>query len=299
MNIVKKMNNLLINISYFIQYQRIKKDQFKIMSSEELTNLIVNEGYSLCRFGDGELRWAFDIKNDTFQKNDKKMAEMLKKILLSNQAENPKTIIAIYECMNNVKEYNRDGRLFWRKFMVMHKDDIIKYIPKDKVYGPANITRPYIEYKNKDKKIMENKFNLVKKIWDKKDVVIVEGKYTKLGVDNDLFNNCNSIKRIICPAKDAFFKYDEICKEIKKQEKNKLILLALGPTATIIAYYLSLEGYQCIDIGHIDIEYMWFRKGCKKKEQISGKYVQEAGGLLETNEKENKEYRKEIIAEIN
>jgi len=298
MNIIKKINNFRINIIYLAKYQSIKKEQFKIMSPEKLVDLIVKKKYSLCRFGDGELRWAFNIKNETFQKNDETMAKMLRDILTSKQEENPNTIIGIYECMNDVKEYNRDGRLFWRKFMVMHQDDIIKHIPKDKIYGPANITRPYIEYKNKNKEIMEKKFNLIKKIWNKKEIVIVEGKYTKLGVDNDLFNNCKSIERIICPPKDAFFKYDDICNEIRKQDKNKLILLALGPTATILSYYLSLEGYQCIDVGHVDIEYLWFKKGCKKKEKIQGKYVYEAGGLLDSEATENKEYKKQIIKEI-
>lgn len=90
------------------------------------------------------------------------MAKMLKEILFSKQNSN--VIICLYECMNNVNEYVRDGRLFWRKFMVIHKDNIIKQIPKERVYGAANITRPYIEYKNKDKSVIEKKFNLVKKI---------------------------------------------------------------------------------------------------------------------------------------
>lgn len=293
---ITKFKNLITNIKIFVKYQFIKKNQFKFMSQEQMIDLITEEKYSMCRFGDGELRWAFNIKNETFQKNDPKMAKMLKEILFSK--ENSNVIICLYECMNNVNEYVRDGRLFWRKFMVIHKDNIIKQIPKERVYGAANITRPYIEYKNKDKSVIEKKFNLVKKIWNNREVIIVEGKYTRLGVNNDLFDNCKSIERIICPPSDAFFLYDEICNEIRKIDKNKLIVLALGPTATIIAYYLTLEGYQCVDIGHVDIEYIWYKKNCKKKEKIPGKYVFEAGGMSEEQMEIDDEYKSQILKEI-
>ena len=58
-----------------------------------------------------------------------------------------------------------------------------------------------------------------------------------------------------------------------------MILLALGPTATILAYDLSVMGYQAIDIGHIDVEYEWFKLGTREKIPLKGKYVNEAGEL--------------------
>ena len=53
-------------------------------------------------------------------------------------------------------------------------------------------------------------------------------------------------------------------KIVQKYSPNEyLILLALGPTATVMAYNLAQKGYQAIDIGHIDIEYEWYRMGAK------------------------------------
>ena len=40
---------------------------------------------------------------------------------------------------------------------------------------------------------------------------------------------------------------------------EKLILLMLGPTAKVLGFQLSREGYQAIDIGHIDSEYEWYQ----------------------------------------
>ena len=67
-----------------------------------------------------------------------------------------------------------------------------------------------------------------------------------------------SIKRILCPEKDAFDKYDNILSEALKQDKTSLFLIALGPTATILASELCDNEFQAIDIGHLDIEYEWF-----------------------------------------
>lgn len=88
-----------------------------------------------------------------------------------------------------------------------------------------------------------------------------------------MFDNCKSIQRILCPAINAFSKDDEI--EIKKQDASKLILIALGSTATVLAYDLCIEDYQAIDIGHIDIEYEWFLQGVTEVTPVKNKYVDE------------------------
>ncbi len=92
-----------------------------------------------------------------------------------------------------------------------------------------------------------------------------------------MFTNAISIQRILCPAKNAYFYYEKILYEIKKLDKNKLILLALGPTASVLAYDLSELGYRALDIGHVDIEYEWFLQKATEKVKISGKYTSEAG----------------------
>jgi len=86
---------------------------------------------------------------------------------------------------------------------------------------------------------------------------------SRLGVGNDLFNNTRSILRIICPSKNAYSKYSEILRIVKKQEKSKAVLIALGPTATVLAYDLTIAGYHAVDIGHIDIEYEWYLNKAK------------------------------------
>ena len=111
-----------------------------------------------------------------------------------------------------------------------------------------------------------------------KDILIVEGRYTRSGEGNDLFANAKSISRIIVPSKNAFNKKTEIEQAIRKYAENKLILLMVGPTAKIIVSDLKLDDdfpNQMIDIGHIDSEYEWFKMQAKDKVKIPHKHTAE------------------------
>ena len=77
-----------------------------------------------------------------------------------------------------------------------------------------------------------------------------------------------------------------------------MILLAIGPTATILAYDLYKEGYQAIDIGHVDIEYEWFLRQAKTKIKIENKYVCEAGAGQNVGDIQDEKYLSEIKAII-
>ena len=153
---------------------------------------------------------------------------------------------------------------------------ITKFIdlPNNVSYGDGQLTRFYMAFK--DKTDIGYKIKRFKEIWENQQLLIVEGKDTKLGVGNDLFNNVKSIERIICPSKNAFDKYDEIVSTVVNYAKDRLVLIALGPTATVLAHDLSVLNFWAIDIGHIDIEYMWFKNKYSEKREIEGKAVNEA-----------------------
>lgn len=79
-----------------------------------------------------------------------------------------------------------------------------------------------------------------------------------------------------------------------------MILLALGPTATALAYDLYCQGYRAIDIGHVDIEYEWCRMGATEKVPIKDKYTNEAEskGGLEVGKILDDAYCSQIYAKI-
>ena len=84
---------------------------------------------------------------------------------------------------------------------------------------------------------------------------------------------------------------------MSKVDKSRLILIALGPTATVLAYDLSKQGYQAIDIGHLDVEYEWFLQSASDKCIIKNKYVNEVDNR-EVSDLSDPEYQDQVISVI-
>ncbi|MBO3395350.1 SP_1767 family glycosyltransferase [Clostridium perfringens] len=302
MNLIKKIyanylkkNYITKKIIYsiFKSLNKLNKNRIVVKDCDEIIEKILKEKYSLSRFGDGELRLICG-KDISFQKYNKNLSDRLKEILIS-QTNDKKILIAIPNVFDTLDIYVDKSKEYWTEQLFFYKDKWISLLNENAEYYDAFISRPYMIYRNKNN--CKYKFKKIKEIWKEKKIVIIEGEKSKLGVGNDLFKSCKSIERIICPSKDAFSKYNEIFEVARKIPKDKIILIALGPTASILAYDLSNIGLQAIDIGHIDIEYEWFLNNSIEKESIKGKYTNEAelefyGNLNDEN------YEKEIISVI-
>ena len=112
-------------------------------------------------------------------------------------------------------------------------------------------------------------------------------------------NQTKSIKRIICPTKNAFRVYNKILNSVLKISKDHLILIALGPTATVIAYDLSNLGYQAIDFGHIDVQYELYLRNATNWIRIPYKIVVEYDeGRNGVEDIKDPEYINQIIEKI-
>lgn len=242
------------------------------MSINETIDEIVTHKKSLSRFGDGEFRLIIKERNIVFQNLSESISFRLNEALNSKLSNH---LVAIPSSFVSVKGFKRDSKIHWINFINLCGDRVAQSIvDKNYFFGNAFISRFYMIYENKSKSA-SIAFNL-KRIWDKKSVLVVEGAFSRLGVGNDLFNNVTSLKRIICPSKDAYDDYASILSIVKQYGKDKLILIALGPTASILAYDLALLNYWAIDIGHVDVEFMWMLQKAKSKVAINGRYVAEA-----------------------
>ena len=267
----------------------------KIKTPEETLDKLINENCSISRLGDGEfdLIWGIGIQ---YQNVNDKLVKKLREILESNE---DKLLIGINNAfdLDYINKYNDFAKNYWKGWLKDNKYRVLKLLSKKKQYYSALISRFYIDYE--DKSSVSEYVEKLKKLWDKKDVLVVEGEFSRLGVGNYLFYNMDSIQRIICPSENAFDEYDEIFEKILEYGKNKLILLALGPTATVLAYDLYKVGYRAIDIGHVDIEYEWFLRQVTEKVKIETKYVNEAkDGHDNIQDVNDEKYEREIIVRI-
>lgn len=248
-----------------------KTKHLKIANTFDTINYIIEHRCSVSRYGDGEL----DVIRGGcrgFQMYNEELAARLKEVLNSDYRNHIVCLSYFIKSRHNLIPFVRD---FWGFYVAMNKTFLLKTLSFDKQYYDTQISRFYHAYQ--DKSNSDSIVNLLKQIWNERDILIVEGEQTRSGVGNDLYANAKSIKRVLCPSENAFSKYDDIFYAIKTNtNKETLILLALGMTATVLAYDLAKEGFQAIDIGHLDVEYEWLRIGTKVRVPIKGKYVNEA-----------------------
>lgn len=263
----------------------------KVASVDDTIDTIIRERCSVARFGDGEIKLVAG-KNISFQDNSDFIKHKMREVLSSDIDG---LMIGIADIFDDSERYDDVTREYWKKHLSQYRAVWYRYLITGKKYYNASMTRQYIGLRNKEES--GDIFEHLKKIWDGRDVVIIEGEFSRLGVGNDLLDNARSIERILGPSRQAFSKYDEILAEAKKLEHNKLILLALGPAATCLVYDLHKLGYQAVDIGHIDVEYEWYKMKAEHKMPIKNKMVHEAVGNNIADISDVK-YEQQIIAKI-
>lgn len=253
---------------------------------------ILEHSCSVARFGDGEM----DIiagHSIPYQDYDPQLASELKEIL--GLESNQHFMVCLSDVFENRERYTDACNHFWEGHL-QHYQDYYRQICKAPWYGSTFISRPYIDLA--DKSVSAGYFQSLKQIWTDKDILIVEGKTSRSGVGNDLFQEAKSIQRIICPSKNAYSQIEDILAAIQTYGQDKLVLLMLGPTAKVLAYRLSKTGIQAIDIGHIDSEYEWFTMQAQTKIKLQHKHTAEHNFDQDIIFTEDQEYLQQIVLDL-
>ena len=264
-------------------------------SSEELLDELISTGKSLVRYGDGEFQLMKNQARPWFQAPDVRLGEKLNEAFYQ---EKDNVIVAIPDILGDLRKYKSADQANIRYYLKDGvRESLLELVGMDRTYYDAYVSRPYLMYQNPEhgKRI----FDKFKKLWKGKHVLLVEGEYMRSGVGNDLFDGVASMKRILCPSQNAFQHYDQIVENVKAHlDGIDLILCALGPTATVLAYELAYTGIQTIDLGQIDNEYEWCRMGATERVPIPGKAVPEIEGQHEAGSAVDETYLNQIIARI-
>lgn len=241
-----------------------------IKPAEELLKIIIEEKKSLCRFGDGEFEIMLGRNRASFQKVNEGFS---KKLLYVLHNTNPNVVVAVADNYGCLDKYTDTAADDIRAYLTEDvRNEHMRLLEKNRVYYDAYVSRAYMMYK--DKKRSQKIFELYKALFKDRNIVLIEGNYTRTGYNNNLFESACSVRRILCPDSNCYNMYDEIYNSVIKIAKdNDLILITLGSVATILAYDLACLGYQAIDLGQLDNEYEWSLRGSQYKEAIEGKTV--------------------------
>ncbi|MBF0714043.1 SP_1767 family glycosyltransferase [Gemella sp. GH3] len=264
-----------------------------VKNIDDSLDYILENNSSVARFGDGEID-IISGNSIPYQEYDKDLADNLRKILQTESTAD--FLVCLPDVFENMERYNDFAVNFWRGHLA-HYEQLYKEVCTSNWYGSTFISRPYIDLLDKTKS--HNYFNKIKNLWKDKDLLIVEGETSRSGVGNDLFANAKSIKRIICPSKNAYRKLSKIEEEIINYADNRLVLVMLGPTAKVLAYNLCKKGINIIDIGHIDSEYEWYKMQATHKVKLSTKHTAEFNYDNDITFEYDENYNSQILVNIN
>ena len=226
---------------------------------------LINSDRSLIRFGEGELGHLENIP-EPFQEVDPLLKERLIEILGS---DDPRIML----CLN---------RNFWYGDICTTMKEICQfvwvrrvvenYMVPGKKYYNTNVTFSYI--RNIDNpSILEDWYAKWRSVWAGKDVLIVCGDRVFNDIEYNIFDNAKSMEWLHVPTCNAFEQYDAILADIRKTDSHRLVILIVGPTATVLAYDLTIQdNRRCLDLGHLAQDYDAYRKLLPKDSETIKKF---------------------------
>lgn len=293
-NLIKTLVQAYRSVYYPTYRYYSNKLPFKILNAQRTIDYIVKNKVSVGRLGDGELNIMFNRRSIGFQEYTPSLSQDLRQLKNTSHF-----CLALPHSLQNSRDDKFLIKTFWWAYLTRnYKYFNCDFFTKNKIYLDTNFTRIVTEKKNKD--FISLLLKKIDKIWENRNVIIIEGAETRFGVGNQLLRNTKSIKRIVVPAVNAYSKKDEIKAEAKKVIKNTLepiVIVCLGPTATVLAYELS-EDAQILDMGHFDLQYEYLKRGFYHPVKVADRYDNEmVNGNIVADEK-NKKYLSEIEVDL-
>lgn len=246
----------LDNLKYEMEEDLKNIQKPKFYTLHETIEKLADTNHSICRFGDGEI----DIirgKDIAFQKHSHDLAERLKEVLSSND---PNIMIACPNLFNSFGNSDFWARKITRVYYSKIRSLVMNFINCNLEYYHAGISIPYINSGGNTDYNFDEHYNKLKKIWANKDIAIICGDRVFNNIKYNIFENARSVEYLCAPTINAYEQYSDILNKAKKISKDKIFIIILGPTATVLAYDLAKAGYRALDLGHFAKDYDAYRK---------------------------------------
>ena len=233
----------------------------KVKNSEETVEALIHEKKSICRFGDGEIS-LIKGRSIPFQSVSPTLSHRLKEVL---QSDDQNVMLGInYSYWHYKKSPYKTVEKFYNncvsRNLTRNLNSITALLSNTKRYYSSTFTIPF---STSNRGNFDSFYSKVKAIWQDKDITIVCGNTVFDNIKNNIFDCAKSIDFIDAPSQNAFNHYTDLLETVKQVDKNRMLILILGPTATILAYDMAKLGYRALDMGHIAKDYDWYKKQVK------------------------------------
>lgn len=216
-----------------------------VVEEFETIRVIIKHKSSISRYGDGEFRIC---KNGNCYGEREPADDLRKRLRQVLQSDEKNMLIGIprAEGRYDLQRYDPKKAKAW---MLIQKK-VSHLLSSKRIYYSAFITRPDSAFHID----CEAYWNLCKEIWKGRKVILVQNKAGKnfdRAIGLDFFSGAKSIHYITAPQTGAWTEQKRIYNDVVKTfDKDHLVLLAVGPTATVLAFDLHMAGYQALDLGH-------------------------------------------------
>lgn len=217
-------------------YRKIVQNQLGYLETVEMVS---KKRLSLARFGDGEVTLACHAyQNIKFQKGSPELSRSLQDVLSTDR---PGLLAAMPGLLIDTT---------WLTLFARYWGVLEEVLPENKLWGSASVSRKSA-FTYHGKEIVD----AWRSCWEGRDVTIVTGRGSRFEPIDELFSGAKSLDFVHGPATNAFESIDTIQADILSSDRD-LVLLSLGPAATVLAARLSDLGLQAIDVGHISNSYL-------------------------------------------
>lgn len=202
---------------------------YPLVAGEFHTMCMVSRGYSLARFGDGEMKMAEGFGYSR-EPGSPKLANELLKTLRTPHAR----------CLVGIPTYDPAGPKY--ENWLRHKDRFRTLLQPGVPYFSAFVSRPDSAPWINTKEYAE----LVQSIWAGKSVAVICEKTGSMLPTIKLA--AARVKHFVCPREKAYARIDKLQESVTIWNPD-IVVMAAGPTATCLANRFAGQHIQAVDLG--------------------------------------------------
>lgn len=214
------------------------------MSMRETLDVIHERRLSLARFGDGELMLMANGDHKLqFQRNSPELRAELRAALNPDWQAPGRVLVTLPPPFR--------GHQHWISAWIMTWSALKPLIDPARRYGHTQITRPMFFQQEGAAGVAQ-----WRRLWQGRPVLVVTGRGSRFDLIPELFDSAGKVDVLHTAPEHAFAERDAILQGvIERAGPETLVLLSLGPTATLLAHRIAATGVQALDIGHISASY--------------------------------------------
>lgn len=254
--------------SYKYELEDVVLPRPEILDAESAIDRLVRTGDSFVRYGDGELAIMMG-RSVGFQRFDPRLAERLCEILA---ADRDRVMVGIPRYWFYYSEALLDSaKHYFRAWVARHRAAFLERLNLSKRYYDACASCMYATYRDYD---FHAHYGKVRDIWRDKKVTVVCGRTVFDKIRPDIFDSASDVAYLHAPSLHAYAQYDDILARSLQIPEDRLLVLILGPTATVLACDLAEAGRRALDLGHIAKDYVYFRDGVARDRESAGRFYE-------------------------